>query len=97
MGGVIEAERDVYQLLSQADQEQFAKGGHPQNGPGVSQYTPIRGPGTEEYRDPTQAARNVQQSIRDIIQNSRIPLSEEVIQLISQIEKAAMSEIDKLR
>jgi hypothetical protein len=70
MGGVIEAERGVYNLLNQADQENFRP-----NAPG-NQFTPIK---PDDYR-----SSNLQKDIKSMImQNSHIQLPEEAHQLIN--------------
>lgn len=85
MTGVIEAEKGVLNLLGQAEVEGFR-----QVAPGGTQFTPVK---IDDYRPNTQ-----QREIRSIItQNSYSHLPEEAQQLINEIERRSLAEIEKLR
>lgn len=85
MTGVIEAEKGVLNLLGQAEVEGFR-----QVAPGGTQFTPVK---TDDYRPNTQ-----QREVRSIItQNGYSQLPEEAQQLINEIERRSIAEIEKLK
>jgi hypothetical protein len=84
-----EAEKGIYNLLQQADMEGLPTGYAPPQGP-PSTYTPIRAP--------EETGKNLQRDIKSIIErNTHVHLSEEALQLINEIERRALAEIEKIR
>jgi hypothetical protein len=82
MAGVIREEQDVLNLLARTDHDNFRPA------PTASHYTPHR----EEHPN------NLQRDIRStILQNGHIQLPEEALQLVNEIERRALAEIDKLK
>jgi len=81
MAGIIKEEREVADLLGRTDHEAFR-----QQAP--AHYTPAR--------DDHGSA--LQRDIKSIIlQNSHTQLPEEALQLVNEIERRALAEIEKLR
>ena len=79
-------------MLKQTDADRFDAPGEQNAAPTSSHYTPIKGPGTEEYREQTHPGKNLQKEIRSVIQhNSHIHLSEDALRLIDEIYRKSLA------